>query len=99
MAALAFSFVVGCYDEPTTKVGSMICKTDQNCPLGYACRIPGVKGGCRKDDTGLDGGASEADAPIGNNPPIDGQTATDAGNALDGTAGQMDSDLLSNDNN
>ena len=94
MAALAFSFVAGCYDEPTTKVGSMICKTDQNCPVGYACKIPDVKGGCQKDETGLDGGDREADAPIDATMAIDGQNAIDAGHPLDGTAGPMDSDPL-----
>jgi hypothetical protein len=99
IAALAFSFAAGCYDEPTTKVGSMICKTDQNCPVGYACKIPGVKGGCQKDETGLDGGAREADAPVDTTTPIDGQTAIDAGHPLDGTAGPMDSDPLIDANN
>ncbi|HEY5283051.1 MAG TPA: hypothetical protein VIM14_09700 [Polyangia bacterium] len=90
LAGVAFSLVAGCYDNPTTKVDSMICKTDQQCPVGYACKIPGVKGGCQKDETGLDGGASEADATVDANTPIDGETAIDAGHALDGAAGPVD---------
>ena len=90
LAAVAFSLVAGCYDNPTTKVDSMICKTDQQCPVGYACKIPGVKGGCQQDEAGLDGGVSAVDASVDTNTPFDGETSIDAGHALDGTASSVD---------
>jgi hypothetical protein len=96
---VAFSWVAGCYDYPTTKVDSMICKTDQQCPEGYACKIPGVKGGCQKDEARLDGGVSAVDAPVDANTPIDGVTVIDAGHALDGTAGPVDSAPPIDENN
>jgi alpha-tubulin suppressor-like RCC1 family protein len=33
------SLVQGCFKHPADEVSRMVCKTDENCPLGYECQV------------------------------------------------------------
>ena len=56
--AIALATSLSCFDHPDDKVAQMTCKTNDNCPIGYICKLPGVVGGCRKpgDTSDLDSG-------------------------------------------
>jgi hypothetical protein len=49
LAPVVFAFVAGCFPSPTPKLDRLICTTDQQCPVGYTCRVKGQPGGCCKD--------------------------------------------------
>ena len=58
--AIGVATSVGCFGHPADKVSEMTCLTGIQCPSGYTCAVPGVKGGCRRvgdgPDSGLAGG-------------------------------------------
>jgi hypothetical protein len=47
LSAAATVTSVACFNHPAEKVSEMVCSTDLQCPVGYTCRVPGAKGGCR----------------------------------------------------
>jgi hypothetical protein len=94
-ATLSLVLAVGCFSHPDSKVSQMVCQTDQNCPTGYRCLVPGMVGGCQKPDhSDLDAGividsALETAGPIDARGHIDGQNlSVDGVGTVDGTEGQ-----------
>jgi hypothetical protein len=96
-ALLGTALFAGCFTDPTSDVGKMVCATDDNCPSGYVCKVPGVVGGCQKPGglvpdggltPGLDGPGPSIDGPPagvdGPGPTIDGPPAgVDQGTPID----------------
>jgi len=57
-------FATGCFTKPHPDIAKLTCQGDQQCPVGYACKVKGVPGGCCKDGDqtcGLTGDAAAAD--------------------------------------
>jgi hypothetical protein len=73
-ALFALGFA-GCFHSVSPNVDTIICQSDNNCPIGYICAVKGQPGGCRKSVAGADGsadGASTARDVVG---PLDGKVA------------------------
>jgi hypothetical protein len=82
----------GCFTESSSDVGRLTCKTDQQCPVGYACLAPNVLGGCCKLGAGIC--PAPRDASTIDSSPIDLQTtndtATDTRSVESGNAPALD---------
>jgi hypothetical protein len=81
---------VGCFSNPNDQVARMVCNTNDNCPVGYDCKVPGVAGGCRRpgEVVGIDSGLLGSGGSGG----LDGASNGGAGGPVDvGPGGAVDS--------
>lgn len=89
---------VSCFRHPAGKTLDMTCATDLECPSGYQCLVPGVKGGCHRIGESGAGGQLDSGGIIaaGSGGQV-GDAASDAalggfgGAALLGTGGKAGS--------
>ena len=88
-------FSVGCFHTPD--VSKIKCADNASCPSGYVCAIPGQPGGCKKQTNAVHGGGIEEPSNYDATPSaevatgIDGSRTTEAGIAMDGASGRLDS--------